>query len=112
LGKDFRGYGLWELRSGLEGDEDEEGPIPEDVINTRVDVAAEWIIQAGRELLRSSLLNALPEKPRPNRVILGGPVLCFWVVEASVSSDVAFGSGVWGRCEVVELILRKGSTKR
>lgn len=61
----FRTFGIWELRSGLEGDaaEDDQGkPLPQASVDTRVRVAAEWIIRAGDKLWRDSLLGVWAEK--------------------------------------------------
>jgi hypothetical protein len=78
LGKGFGGFGLWEMRCGLEGEGDKEKdkPAPEAVVNTRILVATEWIIQDGRELLRASLLNALSGEPTPTsgKPWRGGPL--------------------------------------
>ena len=76
LGKGFVNFGLWEMRCGLEGNGDEEvdKPVPEAVVNTRILVATEWIVQGGRELLRASLLNALSGEPTSGKPWRGGPL--------------------------------------
>jgi hypothetical protein len=75
LGKEFISFGLWELRNGLEGLKAEEKYAPEAVINTRILVATEWIIQGGRRgLLRESLLNALSHEPNSGSPWSGGPL--------------------------------------
>ena len=76
LGKGFVSFGLWEIRCGLEGegDEEEDKPAPEAVVNTRILVATEWIIQGGRELLRASLQNALSGEPTSGKPWRCGPL--------------------------------------
>ncbi|TVY32742.1 hypothetical protein LSUB1_G007514 [Lachnellula subtilissima] len=76
LGKEFLGFGLWELRGGLEGPqaEETETSAPAAVVNTRVLVATEWIIRGGRGLLRESLLNSLSHEPSSGKPWNGGPL--------------------------------------
>ncbi|KAI3391797.1 hypothetical protein diail_6787 [Diaporthe ilicicola] len=64
----FRSFGIWELRDGLEvglvGDatEGDEGkPLPQASVDTKVRVAAEWIIGAGDRLWKDSLLGVWAE---------------------------------------------------
>ena len=74
LGKGFLSFGLWEIRCGLEGDGGEGKLAPEAVVDTRILVATEWIVQGGRELLRASLLNALSGEPTSGKPWRGGPL--------------------------------------
>jgi len=74
LGKEFISFGLWELRNGLEGLKAEDKSASEAVVNTRILVATEWIIQGGRGLLRESLLNALSREPSSGSPWSGGPL--------------------------------------
>ena len=60
----LRAYGIWELCHGLEGDatKDDKGmPLPQAIVDTRVRVAAEWIIRAGDRLWKDSLLGVWAE---------------------------------------------------
>lgn len=74
LGKQFLGFGLWALRSGLEGAVEEEKHTPEAVANIRILVATEWIIYDGRALLQESLLNGLSHEPTSGQPWRGGPL--------------------------------------
>ncbi|KAE9374116.1 hypothetical protein N431DRAFT_454918 [Stipitochalara longipes BDJ] len=53
----FMTFAIWELRNGLEEDKRDSGSMS--IINTRVLVASEWIVQSGRRLLQESMLNSL-----------------------------------------------------
>lgn len=75
----FRTFGIWELRSGLEGDatKDDQGkPLPQASVDTRVRVAAEWIIRAGDKLWRDSLLGVWAEETaETGRAYVGGRLI-------------------------------------
>lgn len=75
----FRTFGIWELRSGLEGDatKDDEGkPLPQASVDTRVRVAAEWIIRAGDKLWKESLLGVWAEETASTgRAYIGGKLI-------------------------------------
>ncbi|KAG6354092.1 hypothetical protein INS49_005063 [Diaporthe citri] len=75
----FRTFGIWELRSGLEGEvtKDDEGkPLPQAGVDTRVRVAAEWIIRAGDKLWRDSLLGVWAEETASTgRAYIGGKLI-------------------------------------
>lgn len=75
----FRTFGIWELRSGLEGDatKDDQGkPLPQASVDTRVRVAAEWIIRAGDKLWRDSLLGVWAEETaETGRAYVGGKLI-------------------------------------
>lgn len=75
----FRTFGIWELRSGLEGDvtKDDEGkPLPQASIETLVRVAAEWIIRAGDKLWKESLLGVWAEESASTgRAYIGGKLI-------------------------------------
>jgi hypothetical protein len=74
LGDESISFGLWELRNGLEGLNDETEPAPEPVINTRILVATEWIIQGGRGILRQSLLNSYSHESTGGDPWCAGPL--------------------------------------
>lgn len=76
----FRSFGIWELRSGLEGEDaakDDQGkPPPQASVDTRVRVAAEWIIRAGDKLWRDSLLGVWAEETASTgRAYIGGKLI-------------------------------------
>lgn len=79
----FRTFGIWELRSGLEGDaanddDDDEGgkPLPQASFDARVRVAAEWVIRAGGSLWRDSLLGVWAEETASTgRAYVGGRLI-------------------------------------
>lgn len=75
----FRTFGIWELRSGLEGDaakNDEGKPLPQASVDTRVRVAAEWIIRAGDKLWKGSLLGVWAEETASTgRAYAGGKLI-------------------------------------
>lgn len=75
----FRTFGIWELRSGLEGDttKDDQGkPLPQASVDTLVRVAAEWIIRAGDRLWRESLLGIWAEETASTgRAYVGGKLI-------------------------------------
>lgn len=75
----FRTFGIWELRSGLEGDaaKDDQGkPLPQASVDARVRVAAEWIIRAGDRLWRDSLLGVWAEETASTgRAYIGGKLI-------------------------------------
>lgn len=75
----FRTFGIWELRSGLEGDatKDDEGkPLTQASVDTRVRVAAEWIIRAGDRLWKESLLGVwVEETASTGRAYIGGKLI-------------------------------------
>lgn len=75
LAERFFPFGLWEMRVGLEGppDEDDE-EAPALITNMRILVAAEWVIQGGRWLLRQSLLNDLQEDTPNSNLWRAGPL--------------------------------------
>jgi len=54
-------FAIWELRNGLEENDEEMGP--KKIAEARVQVASEWIIQGARLLLRESLRNSLSAEP-------------------------------------------------
>lgn len=57
----FENFAIWELRNGLEENEQEMGP--EAIAEARIRVASEWIIQGARHLLGESLRNSLSTEP-------------------------------------------------
>lgn len=73
----FRTFGIWELRSGLEGDatKDDKGkPLPQASVDTKVRVAAEWIIRAGDRLWKDSLLGVWADSTE-TRAYVGGDLI-------------------------------------
>lgn len=73
----FRTFGIWELRAGLEGDvtKDNEGkPLPQASVDTKVRVAAEWIIRAGDRLWKDSLLGVWADSTE-TRAYVGGDLI-------------------------------------
>lgn len=73
----FRTFGIWEMRGGLEGDpaKDEDGkPFPQATVDTKVRVAAEWIIRAGDKLWKDSLLGVLADVT-DTRAYIGGKLI-------------------------------------
>lgn len=72
-----RTFGIWELRSGLEGDptKDEDGKrFPQAIVDTKVRVAAEWIIHAGDKLWKDSLLGVWADM-KDTRAYIGGDLI-------------------------------------
>lgn len=73
----FRTFGIWELRAGLESDptKDDEGkPLPQASVDTKVRVAAEWIIRARYRLWKDSLLGVWADSTE-TRAYIGGDLI-------------------------------------
>jgi hypothetical protein len=90
----FQNFAIWELRNGLEENEEEMGP--KTIAEARVKVASEWIAQGARQLLRESLLNSLstePEDGTHGNPYRGG--FCILGHEVIILRGGGFGSGGW-----------------
>ncbi|KAI1074278.1 hypothetical protein F5B20DRAFT_574191 [Whalleya microplaca] len=59
--KGFGNFAIWELRNGLEEDDEETRSAA--IRDNRVRVACEWVLQGGRRLLRESSLNSFTTEP-------------------------------------------------
>lgn len=101
LGMEYISFGLWEMRTGLEGPEKEGESASETVSNTCILVATRWIIQGGRDFCESHYL--MPYHMRRLVVSHGEAVFCVLVLGYSISSDGAFGSADLGRYEILQL---------
>jgi hypothetical protein len=127
----FRTFAIWELRSGLEGDDTtvddgvkkEPAPPAQAILDTRVRVAAEWVICAGETLWKDSLLGVWADDTGTRAYVGGGLIPAtrglnlerwgFWKrrfgeVRAAVK-DQAAGDAVGRALEVMTMLEKQAA---